>query len=615
MTALDMELERGDSWEAPEGEGTGGARHRPHERGVIPYLPQEVDEFETEVIRFRKGEADGARFRSFRLVRGVYGQRQPDVYMLRVKIPFGRLTAPQVEALGQVAAEHVHLQKGHVTTRENIQFHFVKLEKAPEVMRLLGGVGLTTREACGNTVRNVTGCPLAGVTPDEPFYVSPYAAAYARWFVRQPLTQRLPRKFKTAFESCQRDCVVTSIHDLGFLPRLQQDEQGRPRHGFRMVVGGSTSIMPRLAYTLFDFVPVEEYLKVSEAVLRVFNRCDELRRNLMRARLKFYIHRIGIEAFRREVEEELKADWARKDFSPARFMELEDESREAPAPVVGASTDGHGDAVFIAWRESNVLPQKQPGYDVVFVKLPLGDIQAQQFPALARIIRQYGAGELRTTNQQNLALRWVPDAYLYPVWQELVATGLGEPAIHQITDIVACPGTDSCKLGITSSMGLGHAVREALSQMHIDDPLTRAIHIKISGCPNGCGQHHIANIGLHGAATRRDGHQVPAYEIFLGGNYGEGEDSARIGQRLRGRVPARRVPELVREIIGFYQGNRRDGETFNQLVARLGLEPFEALVARFSDPGPLVRGNIAMYMDWGKTVLFKVERGEGECAV
>ncbi|MEE9324386.1 MAG: nitrite/sulfite reductase [Dehalococcoidia bacterium] len=585
-----------------------------YSKGVIPYIPEEIDDFGTEVTHFLNGEWESEMaFIAYRLLQGVYGQRQPNVQMFRIKIPFGGLTADELEVVGRVVEQYAPLKKGHVTTRENIQVHFVKLEDTPTILHLLGEVGLTTREACGNTVRNVVGCPLAGVTPDEPFYVSPYLAAFARWFVRHPYSQKMPRKFKVAFASCANDCVVTAIHDLAFIPRIQVDQEGVPRRGFQMLAGGGTSIMARMAYTLYDFVPVEEYLKISEAIIRIFNRTDELRKNRMKARIKFYIDRVGIDAFREEVEEELSKKWAKKSFDPTPLMALPDEHLDAPPPPV-KSGDGHHDPAFQRWLETNVRPQKQEGYNIVWVKLPLGDIQAHQFPVLARIARNYAGSRVRTNTEQNLVYRWVPEGYLYDFWQELQEVGLGDAGVQEITDVLSCPGTDSCKLGITSSMGLGQALRETLTEMAIEDPLVKSLHIKVSGCPNGCARHHIANIGFQGAATKGDGNQVPAYEMFIGGSYDNG-DPARFGQRIKNKVAAKRVPQLVRSIVQLYQEQRQEGEPFNQFVDRVGKEPFETLTAQYKEVGPLNRENIDTYMDWSKTLLFKVERGEGECAI
>ena len=584
-------------------------------QGVLPILDEEIDDFETEALRFRQGKWEPREYAGFRLRQGVYGQRQPDVQMFRVKIPYGRLTADQLDVLGAVARDYAPLGKGHITTRENFQFHFMKLEDTPSIMRLLGNAGLTTREACGNTVRNVTGCPLAGVCKDEAFDTSPYAAAFARYFLRHPLTQNMPRKFKVAFSGCGSDCAVTGIHDLGFLAEVR-DENGRKTPGFRIVSGGGLSILPRVAYTLYEFVPVSDFLRVSEAVIRIFERSDELRKNRMKARIKFLIDRIGIDAFRELVDEELEQPWAREPIDPAPYLFVEDESADAPPdPVHTAQPNGDNQA-FRRWRLSNVTAQKQEGFFAVFVKVPLGDILTQQFFALADIARRFAGGRARTTHQQNLVLRWVREASLYEVWRSLADAGLAEDGVHTLTDVTACPGTDSCKLGITSSMGLAGALREDLLGEEIArDPLIRNLHIKISGCPNSCGQHHIAHIGFHGAAAKGvgNGHQVPSYEIFLGGAYGEGE--TRIAKRIRARVPAKRTPEALRRMLSYYQENRRREEVFNDFIDRVGTAEFDKLLSDIRVVEPPEGPAVDLYRDWGKKALYKVERGEGECSV
>ena len=582
---------------------------KPRTQGIIEVLPGEIDDFELQVKRFRAGEWDETQFQAFRLKQGIYGQRQPDAQMVRVKVPFGGLRADQLDALGEFAARYAPLNKGHVTTRENFQFHHVKIDDTPAVMRLIGDVGLSTREACGNTVRNVTGCALAGVCADEPFDVTPYAAAYARYFVRHPYTQALPRKLKTAFSGCERDCAITSIHDMGFIPRVEGG-----RRGFKVLTGGGTSIMPRLAPTLYEFLPVEEYLRVTEAVIRIFHRTDELRKNRMKARIKFYIDRIGIDEFRGLVEEELNEPWAQKSFDPTPLLFIEDESVDAPVPPSeGYHTNGHL-LDFEQWVATNVHAQKQDGYKAVTAKLPLGDIQAEQFHQLADLTRKYAGGRARITHQQNLTLRWVPEQALYEVWEELNRIGFGDSGAHEITDIVSCPGTDSCKLGITSSMGMGKAISQTLAEMDITDPLTKQMHVKMSGCPNGCGQHHVADIGFHGAAAKAPGGQVPAYEVFLGGSYDEGD--SRIGQRLaKTRIPAKRAPEAVKRMVEFYEQERNDGEPFKEFVARVGPAAFGPTLAPLQEVGELNRDTIDTYIDWDKTVKYKMERGEGECAI
>lgn len=592
------------------------ALSRQFKKGIVPYMEEEVQRFEEEVAAFRAGQVDEKVFMPFRLRQGVYGQRQPDAQMFRVKIPGGILTPEALEALGSVVERFAPLSKGHITTRENIQIHHLRLEDCAEAMRLLGEVGITTREACGNTVRNVVGSPTAGVCPDELFDVTPYLAAYVRFGVRHPLTQNFPRKFKTSFTGCvEHDAVASAIHDFSFIAQVR-GENGTLRRGFKILVGGGTSIMPRLCKVLYDFVPVEDYLRVTEAVWAVFNRADFLRKNRMMARIKVLIEKIGIDAFRAQVDEELHTVGP---IDPTPLMDVEEIYREVPPepPVVRGGHDLPED--FLYWKRTNAVEQKQPGYYIVYVKIPLGDIYAPQWSVLADIVRKYTGGRARTTQEQNLALRWVPETYLYDVWQALRDIGFVEPEAHTITDVVACPGTDSCKLGITSSMGLGAAIRDALASWNglLEDPLIKKLHIKASGCPNGCSQHHVANIGLQGAAMRGpSGEQIPAYDILLGGHYGgKSISETRHGQRLGVKVPAKRIPEAIRDIAAFYKEHRQDGEEFNAFVDRVGIKPLEAVAARYREVGPLREETLPVYMDWGKEAIFKVERGEGECAV
>ncbi|MBT4431978.1 MAG: nitrite/sulfite reductase, partial [Nitrospinaceae bacterium] len=487
---------------------------------VIPILPEEFDDFETEATRFRNGDIDEKAFMGYRLKRGVYGQRQNDVQMVRVKLPFGGVRAEQLEALGQVARDFAPLGKGHVTTRENVQFHFIPLEQATEILRILGNAGLSTREACGNCVRNVTGSPYAGVGKDEVFDPTPYAGAFARYFVRKPLVQDLPRKWKVAFSSTAGDDVLAGIHDMGFLPVIRNID-GEQVKGFRILVGGGLATLPRPAEELYDFVPVSDYLRISEALVRVFNDSKELRKTRFKARIKFLVSWIGIDGVRGRVEEELKKEWAQEPIDPTPYLWLDDEEADMPAaalPMNGASPNGDSWA-FSVWRDKNVIEQRQPGFHAVEVKLPIGDIEADQFFSLAEISRRYSRGRARTSFEQNIIFRWVREEDLYPLWRALVNAGLGDAGAREISSILSCPGTDSCKLGITSSMGLGKELIKTIDEMNIDDPLIREMHIKMSGCPNSCGQHHLGNIGFHGGTLRAEGKMLPAYEVFLGGEY------------------------------------------------------------------------------------------------
>ena len=578
---------------------------------VIPILEQEFDDFDTESTRFLKGELEQDDFIKFRLKQGVYGQRQPDVQMIRVKLPMGGVTPDQLDAFADVIERYVPLRKGHITTRQNIQMHHVPLPDAAQLIRELGDAGLSSREGCGNTMRNVTGDPRAGTLEDELFDVTPYAGAYVRYFVRHPTTQAMPRKVKTAFAATDDDNAITRIHDMAFLPRVRDGVRG-----VEIRVGGGTSIMPRLAPTLYEFVELDngDYLRITEACMRIFDRQDFLRVNRARARIKVLVDKIGIDEFRKLVEEELEGDWvAERDFSLDEILFEHDEEANAPAKAdVYASANGDL-REYDRFLESNVQAQRQHGFSTVEVKVQRGDLTPEQLRGLGEIMREYTGGYARTTVHQNLVLRWVRDEAVYEVWRRLGDLGLGEAGADEITDVVSCPGTDSCKLGITSSMGLNQAVKDRVVQMEIDDELTRRIHIKMSGCPNGCGQHHIANIGFYGASIKVGEHTVPAYIPHIGGAYEGGE--VRYGQRLKARLPAKRVPEAVERWVRFYESERTSGEEFNAFVERVGAAEFEARVKDLTMPIEFNLDNMNFFVDWTKNAPFEVVRGEGECAV
>jgi sulfite reductase beta subunit-like hemoprotein len=584
---------------------------------VIPILEREFDDFDTEARKFLGGDIEEEKFIGFRLKQGVYGQRQPDVQMIRVKLPFGGVTPEQMDAFANLAESYTPVRKGHITTRQNFQFHHIPLPDAAKAIRELGEVNLSSREACGNTVRNVTGDPWAGVCDDEPFDLTPYAAAYARYFVRHPTTQLMPRKFKTAFTASPEDRAVTGIHDLGFIPRVREVD-GKQVRGFEMRVGGGTSIMPRIAQTMAEFAEADngEYLKYAEAALRIFDRQDWLRENIMRARIKVLVDKVGIEEFRKMVDEELEGDWVdERDFAgEVDRLRLDDdeEANAQAAPATHGSPNGDR-SEFDRFLEANVKPQRQEGFSTVEVKVTRGDLSPDQFRGLAEIMREFTGGYARTSVQQNMVLRWVRDESIYDVWQRLKELGLADPGAHQVTDVVSCPGTDSCKLGITSSMGLNAAVQERLEQMAIDDPLTKRVHIKMSGCPNGCSQHHIANIGVYGASIKVGDRQIPAYVAHIGGNYEGGE--VVMGQRLKVRLPAKRVPDAVERWLRFYEEERTDGEQFNAFADRVGAKRFEETVKDLAMPIDFNLENMLHFVDWNRDEPYQVERGEGECAV
>jgi sulfite reductase beta subunit-like hemoprotein len=578
---------------------------------IIPILEREFDDFDNEAAKFLAGETPDDQFIGFRLKQGVYGQRQADVQMIRVKLPFGGINPQQMEAFADVVEKYAPLNKGHITTRQNIQLHHVPLADAAKAIRELSDSGLSSREGCGNTVRNVTGDPWAGVCEGELFDPTPYVGAYVRYFVRHPTTQLMPRKVKTAFTATDEDRAITGIHDVAFIPRIRDGLKG-----FEMRVGGGTSIMPRVAPTLREFVSADdgEYLKVTEAVLRIFDRQEWLRANRARARIKVFVDKFGIEELQRQVDQELEGDWVEeRDFDPAPLLFIDDEEARAPAvPAASASPNGDG-SEFERWRATSVRPQRQAGFSTVQVKVIRGDLTPEQFRGLADIMRRYSGGYARTTVHQNLVLRWVRDESVYEVWRALSDLGLGDAGADEVGDVVSCPGTDSCKLGITSSMGLNHAVRERIESMGIEDPLTKRVHIKMSGCPNGCSQHHIANIGFYGASIKAGDHTIPAYVAHIGGNYEGGE--VLYGARLKVRLPAKRVPDAVERWLRMYESERVEGEAFNDFAERVGPQRFEEEARDLALPIEFSLENMSHFIDWQRREPFQVIRGEGECAV
>jgi sulfite reductase beta subunit-like hemoprotein len=586
---------------------------------VIPILEREFDDFKTEATKFLAGDTPEDEFIKFRLKQGVYGQRQPDVQMIRVKLPFGGVTPEQMEKFADVVEKYVPLNKGHITTRQNIQMHHIPLPEAEKAIRELGEAGLSSREGCGNTVRNVTGDPWAGVAKDELFDMTPYAGAYVRYFVRHPTTQAMPRKIKTSFDGSPRDRAISGIHDIAFRARVREStDPARPGEvrGVEMMVGGGTSIMPRVAPVLYEFVELDngDYLRVAEAVFRIFDRQEWLRVNRARARIKVFVDKYGIDELRNQVEEELKGAWvSERDFSIEHRLFLDDEREAAPAPPQSYGSPNGDHREFERFRAANVAEQKQEGFVTVEVKVTRGDLTPEQFRGLAQVMRAYAGGYARTTVQQNFVLRWVREESVYDVWRALGELGLGNAGSREIDDVVSCPGTDSCKLGITSSMGVNEAVQERIEAMHITDALTRRLNIKISGCPNGCGQHHIGSIGFTGASIKVGAHTIPAYIPHVGGVFEGGE--VKFGTRLKLRLPAKRVPEAVERWIGHYESARNDGEEWTEFVERVGTGELESLVKDLSMPVDFGLETMNQFIDWNRSAPFEVQRGEGECAV
>ena len=600
------------------GKGPLGSRENPERYEnvpghVIPVLEEEFDDFSSEAGEFLAGEQGADTFIPFRLKQGVYGQRQADVQMVRVKLPFGGISPEQMEAFARAIERWVPLRKGHITTRQNIQLHHVPLADAAELIRELGRAGLSSREGCGNTVRNVTADPYAGVATDEVFDPTPYAGAYVRYFVRHPVTQAMPRKWKTAFSSSPADRAIVPIHDIGFMPVMRYAEPG-----FEVWVGGGTAIMPRLAHKIYDFVGAEDgsYLKVTEAIVRIFDRQDWLRKNRARARIKVLLDKIGPDAFRELVDEELDGQWAiERDYSAeVRRLRFDDnEAARAPAKPAAAGSPNGDRARFDLFLERNVTMQRQAGFYAVAVKVTRGDLTPEQFDGLAAIMREFCGGYARTSVEQNLILRWVRQDSLYDVYDRLRALGLDGSGAFEIDDVVSCPGTDSCKMGITASMGLNRAISRRLEEMGIVDPLTRRVQIKMSGCPNGCGQHHIGTIGFYGASLKVGGRQMPAYIPHIGGRAVDGE--VAFGKRLKSRLPAKRVPDAVERWLRMYEAERGEGESFEAYAERLGNERFEAEVKELTLPAEFSLETMQEFIDWDRSSPYEVVRGEGECAL
>jgi sulfite reductase (ferredoxin) len=594
------------------------APHTIHDIRTTPIPPailEEIETFEGEVQRLAAGDVSNDIFKPFRLQYGIYGQRQPGVQMVRIKIPFGGLTANQLRRIAEIA-DHYTTGVGHVTTRQDIQLHFAMLHDVPTIMRKLAEVGLTTREACANTVRNVTACHLAGVCQGEVFDVTPYAKTVALHLLRNPLNQSLPRKFKIAFSGCRHDCALTPIHDIGLLAVKRHDGT----IGFRMAVGGGLGSTPRIAQVLREFAPMDELIPSIEAVIKVFDTLGN-RKNRNKARMKFVIDKLGFDEFKRRWEDAYVAmGHARPDHGPIRLLEHRDE----PVPLImptssksvspnghqnGNGNGSHPESPYHAWKRTNTITQRQPGYAAAIIKLQMGDITSVQMNAVADLADTYSNGNLRTTINQNIILRWVPETRLEALYTDLVAHGLAAPGAELVEDIIACPGTDTCGLGITSSKGLARAMAEVFPPGRVPEDLA-GTSVKISGCHNSCAQHHIATIGLHGVGKRFAEHVAPHYELHLGGQV---NGTAKIGQ-MTVKLPAKNVPAAVSHLVDLFRRERQSGETFPAFLTRSGkaklkeeLIPYTIVPSFEDDP--------TYYYDWeGEDEFVMEDLGPGECA-
>jgi sulfite reductase (NADPH) hemoprotein beta-component len=588
----------------------------------------EIDEFVRVLEQFERGEISAETWRKYRLVRGTYGQRQDDAHMLRVKIPQGVLDTSQLNALADVARDY---SRGfaHVTTRQNVQFHFMRLHDVEPAMRRLADAGVTTREACGNSVRNITACPMAGVSPTELFDVTPYAEALTRYFLRHPLSACLPRKFKIAFEGCEEDHALTAINDLGWTARVEERE-GRAVRGFRLTAGGGTSILPTSGGLLFAFLPAAEMLMAAEAVVRVFHRLGDFEHK-HRNRLKFLIKKLGWDCWRDEVMTEFERaraeGSARLPFDP---NEPPVESapawpRPAAPPVdavralagmrpiaagVEIRASAVGKAAYNAWRETNLVQQRQAGYVTAIVTLPLGDVSVGQLRVLSGLAAAYGDGTVRLTTSQNMCLRWVPENAAPELFARLEAAELGVAGAQTVADVTSCPGAESCKLAVTQSRGLGRALIGALADRPDLVADAASASIKISGCPNGCGQHHIATIGFQGSVRKLGDRAVPQYFVMVGGS---STVAGATFARLAAKVPARRVSTALERLLDLYRRQREPGETPEAFFARLDVKDVRTLLADLASL-TVDEAVSSDFVDLGEQSAFVPEVMDGECA-
>jgi sulfite reductase (ferredoxin) len=600
---------------------------------------EEIDIFETQMELRKRGKLDEKIFAESRLRRGVYGQRYdngqrhdgvetrslsypsngltkgPETAwdapgMQRIKIPFGGLTPDQLEVLAEIAEEYSHGIM-HVTTRQCFQFHFMHIENTPSMMRRLAAVGITTREACGNSVRNITACPTAGVCGGESFDVTPYAKALADFLLAHPDCQDFGRKVKTAFSGCQSEaCGLVMMHDIGAIA-VKKVENGEEVRGFALYVGGGLGAVPHQAKLFSAFLPLEELLPTAQAIARVFARLGQ-KKNRARARLKFLVAKLGIEEFRQLVQEERKIlpldpRWTSYlDGLPA----YGETPLKAPAPL---SADQPLPEGFEEWRRTNVKAQKQPGYVVATVALPLGDLTSNQARKFADLARKYVGESIRTSVEQNLLLRWVREADLPELYADLKAIGLGTANANTIVDVTSCPGTDTCKLGIAASRGLAKELRTRLAAKSYEmDEAVRALRIKVSGCFNSCGQHHVADLGFFGNSRTINGYKVPHFQVVLGGQWKE--NAGAVGQPI-GAVPSKRIPDVVDRITDHFVRNRQGDESFRKFTTRVGKQELRSLIEDLMRSAPTYDENPDFYRDWGDVREFTLgDLGVGECA-
>ena len=562
-----------------------------------PIVQKDIIDLEKKIALFRDGKIDDERFRSLRLARGVYGQRQEGVQMIRIKLPFGKVTSEQLLRITKVSDEY-STGRLHITTRQDIQIHYVSLDRTPQLWAELEKDDVTLREACGNTVRNITASETAGIDTEEPFDVSPYAHALFQFFLRNPVCQEMGRKFKMSFSSSDKDTALSYLHDLGFIPKVVNGERG-----FKVMLGGGLGSQPHHAELLSEFIPVNQIIPTTEGVLRIFDRYGE-RAKRLKARMKFLIKEIGREEFLRLIDEEKKAlSYQTVEIDTTAF------DGEIPAPLLVAPKVAIDDnAAFEAWKKSNVIAQKQAGYVAIGIKVALGDFYTDKARSLAQLIKNYAANELRFSLRQDILIRHVKEENLPFFYQELAKLDFVTLGYNTIGDITACPGTDTCNLGIASSTGIATELERVLATEYPQYNNNREIAIKISGCMNACGQHNMAEIGFQGMSINSGKLVAPALQVLLGGGIlgnGEGRFSDKVI-----KIPSRRGPDALRFILNDFDANA-NGQSFLNYYDAKGEKYFYEFLKPLADITNLTEAD---FVDWGNADNYVKAVGVGECA-
>jgi len=560
---------------------------------------RDINDLQQKVDAFQSGQMTDEQFRKFRLARGVYGQRQAGVQMIRIKLPYGRITADQLVRIADVSDRYA-TGNLHATTRQDIQLHFVKLADSPQLWADLEEVGITLKEACGNTVRNVTGSARAGIDPEEPFDVSPYAHAIYAYFLRNPICQDMGRKFKIALSSSERDSAYGYMHDIGLIPRIQEGKRG-----FKVLLAGGLGAQPFAAQSATEFIAEEQVIPFIEAVIRVFDRYGE-RTKRHKARMKYLLNDIGLEEFLSRVQTERTA-LKSKEFAVSElpFAAVSQEPRPEAAGYVPETAD----AKFKIWFATNVFEQKQAGWYGVQLRVLLGDMSSDTARSLAQVVKQYAGDDIRVTVNQGYLLRYVRPEDLPALHAALDALGLAEPGFDTTADITTCPGTDTCNLAITSSYGITRALETLMKDEFPDIVYNTDIKIKISGCMNGCGQHSVANIGFHGSSIKNGAYVLPALQVLLGGGF-NADGVGQIGDKVI-KLPTKRGPQALRALFQDYEANAFDGEYYNNYYGRQGKNYFYTLLKPLADLKTVTDSD---YVDWDHTEQYATEVGVGECA-